>query len=838
MLRDQSDFLQFTSPQCFTPCGSATRMEVENDTTVFMRENRDLSDFLLHFNDPNDGPVRKKVRFDAPRGQSIDVIPGIPRQLPREDGYIDTLEESRTASQRPYNRQYLQEQLTRWQILEKNPYYQFIVLFAGAANCPVLDLMDRDDLERRLRERQQADLVMRKEVERSIVPLQEKQDELVLAKNTEGVMLRNQQTLRVSAAIQNLTEIGSQLIDQCFVSLAMALARLRVITSKESYITNPENERGLAGQQLSPLFDMLFPHSDIEHEQEDEESVKELTVIVREKSSSWHSLKRGGLKRRLLLRLYLDTNSSQNVNALVQCLKQGVAKNAVRLASDDALARPPSVVKTENESTTTSSGTSITTSGGTTPMTTPIEEGRLQMSLIGPLFARGVILSMTRWACANEYGEHKIANAPMNYTEWAMAFINTTDKDRLRELGSQYNIFEEQPQQVLQLISHATGGARDELAINTARWVMTEHFLWLYFHNRSLAGLALDAYRQKDGQAMESKMNELRQSLEQALTEAEPTLALFFARVRYGLASGQTLQTNDYEQNTPIVRLPYEVTELPSNASFQAQNEATRDFNPQEMILDEDFRVYYTQGKTEYDDPVGVDDMALQKPMTWLREGSAVLERLYPVLILYSLFRGYAAYERIYARHLTRRLKNQKETIRVLEKKIDEISREVNSTAGEQRRSQYVQTRGFTAQPVNSGIIKLESQAVNALDKAYGLVQKECEGLAGIGDETLTHRLESIQSGLGGDYARLAALVLAEIRFIFPDKYNTTHQLQYTLMSTTSALNALKRYSYSWDGDKLHIRVSNTATMVKSIQSMNQLIERAARPGDIATLLF
>ncbi len=793
-------------------------MEVEED--VFVRENHDLSELLRHFDDDDDDAVivpspGKKLRLEAPRGRSIDVLDSARRQpLPREDGYMDTPEERRMADQRPFNRQYMQQQLEAWMALEKWPYYQFVQLFAGSANCRVLDLMDQDDLERRLRERQETAQIRRQELERSIVPLREKERQLQQSRDKETFLRANQKRLlgNDSMATRNLAEIGQQLIDDSFVPVALALARLDTLaTGKPDQ--QPEDDAASV-QALERIVADPAQH----------QTLDQLVVL--------------GCKRRVLFDQLFERASEENVATLVGRMRASTLKNQARLAETELKTAP--IVKNESETTTTSSST--------TSAVVQITAETLAPDELGKIFGQAVVL-MIKLGCEAEYGGYRATSATItrSYVIWVIDFFAAKDANQLAELGREYNIFASggdfgQPPEVARLIRQATGGSQDAQAVMKAREIMAAHFLWLYFHHRSLAGLALDAYQQRDNAnpRVDEALLLLHGQLQEAMREAEPVLALYFQRVRGSLAGEQTL-TGEESERIRIVRLPYNVAELPATATFAQQNAAMLGVDHLDMIVDDAFRLYYQTGQTRYEYTLADEDAVLANaPLSWLRPvGSAQLAKLHPVLALHSLFRGYASYERVYTRHLNGRLQHQQETTEALERKIDEITREVNSTAGEQRRSQYVQTRAFTALPVNSGVIKLEPQAVSALDKAYRLVQQHCAGLHGMTKRELEATSESIDSGLGGDFARLAALVLAEIRLAFPDRYNTQHQASYTLQSTASALAALKRYRYSSQGLTGLLQIWTATESDYHTQSpLMQLMDRAVRPGSVQLSLF
>ncbi len=96
-----------------------TRMEVEEDS-IYMRENADLRHVLSEFerdeaSDAEAGATpQKRMRLELNRGESVHKVPRLSEgEPPREDGYVDSAYEKRHAAERPYNREYLQQQLAR-----------------------------------------------------------------------------------------------------------------------------------------------------------------------------------------------------------------------------------------------------------------------------------------------------------------------------------------------------------------------------------------------------------------------------------------------------------------------------------------------------------------------------------------------------------------------------------------------------------------------------------------------------------------------------------------------------------------------------------------------------
>lgn len=729
-----------------------------------MRENHDISNLLRHMDDDEPRPSQR-VRLDAPRGQSIDVIEEIRRRpLPREDGYMDTLEERRDAYKRPFSREYLQEELERMMALEKNPYYQFIQLVAGYCDGGILDMMDHQDLARLLREQQVRTQTARRELERSVVPLRDKELALKNARSKRITLNANLRRLRSQEDLYRLLETGDQLVEHAF--LPVLVQRTRLAHPDEAVLDESED----AGT---------------------ERQVTELRDIAAKEGVTYESLIAAGRRRRLFFDLVLG-DAVDNSIAHLELL--GATVDRLELPDQVPHAKREAGVKKDEESTTTAITTTPTLSTSTTHLADP--------SPVVTAFGPGAMRDMVLKGVSITYSGWRSASTQKPYADWAFAYITENDPVKQQQLGGEYNIFgsggpDGQPPEVAKLIRQATGGATNAEALILARQTMARHFIWLYIHNRSLHGMALDAHNMGDNAkpAIAQELTRVKTRLDDAITAAYPALTSYFARVLGFLASQQLLRIDD-SQNQALVRLPGRVAALGIEATAEEQARAMRQSPAHtDWILDGMFSIYYQTGKTEYETTV-VEDETLLVPLNWLRDDvPAQALQEYPQLALYSLLRGYGQYARIYARHLDRRLLELNKTVEALERQIDAISRETNSLDGEQRRpAEYVQTRAFTALPVNSGIIKLAPFLVSALDRAYKAVQRYCKGLLGLREQDV-YAEESHRAGLAGEFAYYVAMLIAENRLVHVRQYNTQHQQSRTLMASDDALQALKRYT-------------------------------------------
>jgi uncharacterized protein Yka (UPF0111/DUF47 family) len=736
-------------------------MEVETDN-IYMRENADLSRIVASFdrnnvkNAENDGgATRKHMRMDLPRGQSVHVVDevrrGVLQPLPREDGYIDTFEEARHASERPFSRQYLQMELDRMMALQKDTFYQFVTYVSGFTAIKVLDLLNHDDLSRRLLERQRAQRISRQETERSVVSVTEKRKQLTETESRVNALRNNLARLRDDGTLPALVDAGHQLVELLWLKLLELKLRLDTVLSSDP--PAPE-ENTLTPEQLS-----------------DEISASQLRKLVESGKNdyTYGVLMRFGQRLHILFDTVLDL-ASDNAR-LLNTVEQ-------RLSDGERRIRTPFVPKEDTEE--------------KSPVVRVDENELLSNSVVRnvlDIFGLNTYLLAYRGAKL-EYSQWKSNTSARPYPMWANAFITTQDETVLRNLGKEFNIFgsgapDGQPPEVARLISQATGGRTDADAVKIASEVMWRHFLWLYFTERSDAGLAVDA--EQMGLEVSTKVAAalvgVRDAVENALNKTQPVLALFFDSVRATLTAQRVL--HDPSDATPVVRLSFTLFELPRKASFKEQNEAMKkSVSVEQMIVDSDFELYYLTGRSG------------TVPLDWLRQDvGPVLSKQQPLLQLYSLFRAYASYVRLYKRQASERLQHEQETVEHLERKIDELVRETNSLGGEPRRSEYVQNREFTSLPVNSGVIALSATAQAALDQAKNMVRDYCGNLAQLASEEDLYGKQAIESGLANDFALLVSCNMSRIGLRNPSRYNTTIQVQGTLMDTDSVLDRLRRYS-------------------------------------------
>lgn len=81
------------------------------------------------------------------------------------------------------------------------------------------------------------------------------------------------------------------------------------------------------------------------------------------------------------------------------------------------------------------------------------------------------------------------------------------------------------------------------------------------------------------------------------------------------------------------------------------------------------------------------------------------------------------------------------------------------------------------------------------IDEAYQLVKDYCIGLKGLPLCEFKTK-QSIEVGLGGDFARYVASLFADGNLLNPDRYNTTNAYQKVTLRKSEMMNRLQKYSY------------------------------------------
>jgi len=759
---------------------TTTAEESPTPSSVYYRANQDLLTVLRDFESDGDDDdadtqqqqqqrPQKKLKLDFHRGSAYTTVDEIGRRkLPREDGRLDTtLEERRAAESRPYGRQYRQDYLARLAILDANPEHRFVELLAGAMDKEPLDLYEEEDVERKLRERQQAATRTRLELERSIVPLEKKQAEL------QQIMKRREEIVAQQKQVQQepflrLVELGEQLMD-ARNGTGEPYGFLPLLSQRQRLDDVYDTEKPLPATETDP--DVYETRN-----KKDTNLLEHLRAST-EKSSSKYTLAellRPAYQYKLLFVYLLDESSPLFIARLIERSRYTLNFVGARVAPSLKLDRTSNTEDTQAAM-------------------------LIELSTFDQIFTQNEEMKMVAWAVKDEYTAHN-----KDYPTRVLSLLYPDKYNYMRNPLNDLNIYtggkDGQPEPLYLLIKRE--GADNE---NFIKATMKRHFLWLYFHYRSVAGMTTDFLNGSDTAKanVKTRVKELMDSLDMAISKYKPVLTEYFVKL------AQEMAKLVRDSQVPVFRLPSTTGIFLAETGdkdgrrlfdFDALNQAFQGKSPVAIITDTTFLDYYTQDVARFGgaqvNTLSTNKSALEE---WETEVPRAVRERYPILALHSLIVAYDKYTRIYAKWLDTSLDDTDRTLRSVRRKIDEIARETNSLGGEERASHYVQTKAWTSLPINSGIIKLRAHVVSAMDRAYSLVQNYCPQLRGLPFETFQTR-DAIESGLAGDYARFVALLVAATQLAFPSQYKTQHQQSITVQMQTEALNRLKRYSYRGGG--------------------------------------
>lgn len=219
---------------------------------------------------------------------------------------------------------------------------------------------------------------------------------------------------------------------------------------------------------------------------------------------------------------------------------------------------------------------------------------------------------------------------------------------------------------------------------------------------------------------------------------------------------------------------------------FNTINENLSKKSPMTWIRDDQFKTFVSTG-------LGPDGNRVNLPLTGEYVPSYVTQH-FPVILVYNIYVSLIKYV-LKGSTLKAELIDLNKVISNLKLQISRIRMETRSMheATGSRPYNYRQTQQFTALPMNSGIIKLQSYVRSGMEIAYLRVKKYCPRLEQMPYSGFQSD-DALKSGLLLDYARYVASVIAMVRLTFPKQYKSIHLSELTIRGDTEALHALKNY--------------------------------------------
>jgi hypothetical protein len=300
------------------------------------------------------------------------------------------------------------------------------------------------------------------------------------------------------------------------------------------------------------------------------------------------------------------------------------------------------------------------------------------------------------------------------------------------------------------------------------------YFLNAYFKNASRERLAIDSPKIKLTETKKlcgTKRKEVNQVIDARKGKVIASVKEMVARI------------NKEEQlfkrilNTPVKL---------GGDNFDTINESLSRVSPMRWIRDEQFKTFVATGER-------LDGIVVSQPSTEDYVPGYVTQH-FPVILVYQIYASLVKYA-LKGSTLKAELIDLNKVISTLKLQISRIRMETHSMHESSgiRPDNYRQTQHFTALPMNSGIIKLQSYVRSGMEIAYLRVKKYCPRLNQMPYSGFQSD-DALKSGLLLDYARYVASVIATVRLTFPKQYKSLHLSELTIRGDAEALHALKNY--------------------------------------------
>ena len=781
---------------------------------VYLRVNRDLSDLLHNFND-EEQEAEGLMPLGFRPGSSHAEIPEIRRMpMPREDGYMDNPMELRTVDERPYGHTYFNKELERERIMEQNEDYRFVVLLAGAMNKSPIDLYREEDLEKVLRDREADRLRIRHELQRTIVPFQEKTKQRVELEARKR-LVEADQAVFVNDQYDRLVNIGRYLLDGTLltgvaVPARYGLARLELVRLDLEIILgrvaldNAAIIEGVASRESYVVAE--FTETAEGATKQDLDTAKIIFPLAEDQ-------RRAAFTAISLFHYFLD-NKSSSVKRVVRANARAVATLAVPLSTILDRIDQPNPLRDTLPLVAESDGDDADGADFRVEKTGGISWDRLRdtetvnMPVFESLYTQAGVKLMVLQGLRNHYGKLQIRKVA--YADIMEHFIYSSQEVAMQHGLSDIHLVNDQPDSVktlLRVFLPSNNLTDDKMPL--VQLLLRSHFLWHYFHARSTVGLALDWFNNgtKNGLPSNTRVVNSVEQLRLVVVKVKALLLAYFQivirlcdanRVPTVLGSGggggQSIFKFPVNMTVPDER-QYVDTDTDRNAAkFDALNQLFLRTDPNTFITSTHFKQYVLTGKLPFASTVA-PSFPNKAPTD-----QYVLDK-YPIFHLHWLFDRYDRFVEHYREFLRQQMTEIEAALQAVQTILAEIAREENDNITRRNPHPfYDQRRAFTAQPINSGIIKLRASVTLFMNKAYHLIQDYCEGLRGLPQQAFQSQ-SAFDCGLEEAYACFIAALMAENQIIYPTGYKSLSSQRNILSHTGNEMARLKRFTFSRRGN-------------------------------------
>jgi hypothetical protein len=251
-------------------------------------------------------------------------------------------------------------------------------------------------------------------------------------------------------------------------------------------------------------------------------------------------------------------------------------------------------------------------------------------------------------------------------------------------------------------------------------------------------------------------------------------------------ATSETTETTETSPKNPMKRPRLMLFQFPLNFSdftmndFFLQNQVVLPVKIDGLIVNEKFKtVYGEKKKKDFDE---------------------YIKKNYPIFVLQDMFKVAKDFGQEERTEISKRLVNIDAAIKETETKISEIASEKNDLSFISRDPfPYIkQPRAHNSQPINSGIVRMKSEPMTFMYKAWTKIQQFCPRLKGMGMEDFQGD-SAFTAGLTGEFATYVAALIAENQLTFPNAYKSLAMQRNVISHCANVMNQLKNYTYTKD---------------------------------------
>lgn len=802
-------------------------MEIEDN--VYEKSNKDLIDIINEFDkrahqrtghedDDDDEPLYKRLKtseLSFGKGQSVAVIDKIREmELPREDGYLDNTHESFFAKNRPFSKEFISKEVERLKILDNDQNARWAMYMSGAMGKKVHEIYDRDDISRVIFERKKAEVLMREEIKRTIVPLREKEQELILLNEQKRQLINEQDILDNYAVEQVIAEKGVILIEggkikvDDTVEQVIGFIRLQQIIIEFANVLRKNLDPQLGSAYLNEFLD---DHLDIDEEDDlmlRDDLIKK--TLLNQMNNDRPLIDFMTLKVIWIRNYLLDATSSENLLFLHMKDSRALDYFNNSLGGEIKDFDMEKEIIQDQEFWKELFGSEV--------IFLPWLQQLYKPELIDDMIRRGIAAYQSHWG-------QRPSNKSYIYRDSMIDYL-VNDKSYDGDRG----LLTEQPREINEILTkvmtlesfpdNEEGREREEMF----KKVLRAHFVWKYFHESAGLRLANDWF--SNTKDVDDDVH-IKRVMDPLLIIFSSLSDRYISYINaYYWFHVIPLLTNETLSNTLTQKKIFHLSAATKGFIMQYNGKdekgkksslaglfdlindpSDRIDDIEKLIVDETFRNFYRSGELiiqnqEFSQKAKIPSLKTEsQSMAYSKSNNHILT-LNPALNLHFL---YQIYLKFIVKHKKARAEQLQSVVGAIEKvneKIVEISTETNPFDGArtQRFSgenpSYNQRRQFVNDVMNSGVIRLDSTIVQFMSTAYHKIQDDCPSLRGLPLEEYQADHAS-DSGLESEFANYVASQIAKQKHIYQETYKSQDQRINTKVYDGECFRRLKLYRYS-----------------------------------------